>query len=197
MAFRLYIVPVVGAGVKGDPRRPKYFADPGKMIDGLDWSAMDYGLEPWMDVGADLSPSDENLVIGQSDAFAVPFDLASQLTSGQVSAVQQKLESINVPAGWVTINFQWIEIVRIVLGMFLFMQRYSALHGAGLFGGGNTLTSRLNQLTQAERDDLTTTARELGVSTETIASNARLREALKDLADQFTMIPYHFGDITL
>jgi hypothetical protein len=74
MSFRLYIVPVIGSGTKSDPRRPKYFAD-GTLVNPT-WSAMDYGFEPWMVVGADLSTSDDNLVVGQPDGFALPFDLS-------------------------------------------------------------------------------------------------------------------------
>ena len=198
MAFRLYIVPIVGVGTKEDPRRPKYFnGRDGIITEGQDWSAIDYGFEPWMVVGADLSTSDDNLVVGQSDAFAVPFDLATQLTSQQVTSVQNKLEAINVPAGWVTTSFLWIEVVRIVLGMFLFMQRYVSTHGSMLFTGGTTLSTRINQLTQGERDDLTSAATSLGLSTTGIIGSTTLRAALKILADQFTTMPYHFGNVTL
>src|SRR5262245_36149399 len=121
MAFRLYIVPVIGAGVKGDPRRPKYFAD----LD-VNWSAMDFGFEPVMFVGADLSPSNDNFIVGQSDATALPFDLAPTLTGGQVNQTQNKLEALNIPAGWVNTSLTWLEVVRTVLGMFTFLQRFGA-----------------------------------------------------------------------
>src|SRR3954463_9547709 len=109
MSFRLYIVPVIGTGAKTDPRRPKYFGD-GTITAGQSWGSIDYGFEPWMVVGADLSTSDDNLVVGKPDAFALPFDLAPNLTAQQVTNVQAKLEAINVPAGWVTTSLSWITV---------------------------------------------------------------------------------------
>lgn len=197
MAFRLYIVPVVGTGARTDPRRPKYFAD-GQLPSDLAWSSMAYGQEPWMVVGADLATSQDNFVVGQADAFAIPFDLSTNLTAQQVTNVQNKLEAINVPANWVNTSMTWIQVVRIVLGMFLFMQRFNGLNqGVPLFSGGVTLGTQINQLTQTQRDNLTAAATSLGLSTAGITGTTTLRAALKNLADQMQTMQFNFNGTLL
>jgi hypothetical protein len=201
MAFRLYIVPVVGIGTKDDPRRPKYFNSDaagagrtGIITAGSVWSAIDYGFEPWMVVGADLSTSDDNLVVGEADAFAVPFDLSVNLTSGQVTNVQNKLEAINVPAGWVDTSLTWVSVLRVVLGMFLLMQRYSGIHGTnGIFTGGVALSTTIAQLPAQVRADFQTAAQSFGLDTSSIVGGTTLRQALKILADQFSHQQYNFN----
>lgn len=201
MAFRLYIVPVVGTGTRQDPREAKYFAD-GTLANPT-YNAVDYGFEPWMVVGADLSVSDDALVIGQADAFGIPFDLNATLTSQQVNGVQNKLEAINVPAGWVNTSLQWITVVRIVLGMFSFIQRASTALSiargiaARIFNGGVSLGTTFNQLPADVRTALQDTAAALNLDTSGITGTTTLRNALKNIADQFSTMRYTFGDVTL
>lgn len=199
MAFRLYIVPVVGAGTKVSPRRPKYFNSvDGVIAAGATWSAQDYGLEPWMVVAADLSTSDDNLVVGEPDAFALPFDLSTTLSAAQVTSVQTKLEAINLPAGWVATSLTWLQVVRVVLGMFSFMQNYQAVNvgngGTGqLFTGGVTLATTFGALAAQQRADLATAAANLSLTTNGISGTTTLRVALKTLADQFGARQYNFN----
>lgn len=206
MSFRLYIVPVVGTGARTDPRRPKYFqsaadgtGQTGIIASGSSWSAMDYGFSPWMVVGADLSTSDDNLIVGKADAFALPFDLAPTLTSQQVTAVQSKLEAINVPAGWVNTSLTWITVVRKVLGMFSFLQRFAGQYADengvafDLFSGVVTLSTTFGSLPQAVQNAMTSAAISFGFSTTGLTSGTTLRVALKALADDFSAQQYNFN----
>jgi len=201
MAFRLYITPVVGTGAIGNSRRPKYFmsdasgtGNVGIVHPATGWSAMDYGFEPWMVVGADCSVSDDNLLVGEPDAFALPVDLAPNLTAQQVTNVQNKLEAINVPAGWVNTSLTWIQVVRTVLGMFSLIQRYAGIHGLnGLFSGGIALGTTINQLPAGVRQDLLAAATSLELDTSGITGTSTLRNALKQLADQMQARQYNFN----
>jgi len=195
MSFRLYIVPIVRN--TRNERVPKYFGD-GQTTVASDWSGMDYGLEDWMVVGGDLTVTEDAAVVGMPDAFAVPFDLSAALTSPQVTAVQNKLEAINVPAGWVNTSLKWIEVVRSVLGMFTLMQRYHGLHGGnGVFTGGVALSTTIGALPVAVRNDFTAAAVSLGLNVSGITGTTTLRQALKALADQLSQMAYHFGTVTL
>lgn len=197
MALRLYIVPIVGAGVKGDPRRPKYFAD-GSIADAPSWSGMDYGIEKWMVVSADLSSADDLFVTGQPDAFAMPFDLSQPLTSQQVTNVQNKLETINLPAGWVDTTFTWQTMLRIVFGILSFMQRFSALNGnVSLFTGGVTLATKINQLPSSVIANLRQAASDLGLSTANDTGTTTIRAALKDLGTQLQGQPYNLNGLVI
>jgi hypothetical protein len=199
MPFRLYIVPVIGTGAKFDPRRAKYFAD-GTVSPTAIWSSIDYGFEPWMIVGGDLSTSDDNLVVGKVDAFALPFDLSPTLTAGQVTNVQTKLESINVPAGWVNTSLTWLTVVRTTLGMFSFLQRYGVIYteangvvAPSLFTGGVTLSTTFGSLPQAVQNAIISAAQSFNISTAGLTASTTMRVILKALADNFQASQYSFN----
>jgi hypothetical protein len=195
MAARIYLVPVVGTGVGKDARRPKYFGD-GTVTAG-DLSMMDYGSEPWMAVTADLSPADHTLVVGQADAFAVPVDVSARLTVGQVNNVQSRLEAMNTPAGWVTTALTWAEVVRLVLWMWVFWQRFTAIHRGRVLLGGVTLDTTVGQLPVAVRNELTQAAASLSLSTSGIVLATTIRAALKVLGDQLKTRPISLGAVNV
>lgn len=202
MATRFYIVPVIGTGAtKQDARRPKYFAD-GTVT--ANWSGMDYGFQPWMIVNADLSVSDDNLIVSEPDAFAIPFDLAPTLNAGQVTAVKAKLEAINVPAGWITTSLTWLIVLRTVLSMFGFFQRFGAIYATdnngtiiNPFSGGVTLDSTFGSLSLAVRNALTKTALSFNLDTSGITAGSTLRQILKNVADQLNNSQYNFNGVLI
>ena len=201
MAFRLYIVPKVGTGDDSDPWRAKYFAD-GLIIPRPAYSAMDYGFEPWFVVGADLSSSDEAFVLAQSDVTAIPANLNANLTNPQVTSVQNKLESINIPAGWVNNGLQWLAVVRIVLGMFSFIQRFGSILNSGQtlgtgFFGSITLSTTIAELSANQVTALQQAAADLNLSTAGITGSTTLRVALKTLADQMSARTYNFNGVLI
>jgi len=200
MANRLYVVPVVGAGTDADRRRPKYFRD---VIAGA-YGAMDYGVEPWMVVGADLSASDHALLASQVDVQALPLDLTATLTGGQVTATKAFLEAANLPAGWVTTALTWAAVVRTVLGVFSFVQRFGAIYAAAtgspppsLFSGGVTLDSTFGSLPLAVRTALADTADDQGISTAGITGGTTVRVLLKTMADAYEDRPLSINGLVI
>jgi len=199
MSFRLYIVPVIGSGSgTHDARRPKYFETL------TNWSAMDYGFEPVMVVGADLSVSDDASVIAQPDVTALPFDLAPHLTNPQVTSVRNALEALHIPALWVTTADTWIGVVRSVLGMFSFLQRFGGIYAEqtgqvppSIFNGGVTLNTTFGGLPLAVRTAMLSTADSFGLSTAGLTAGTTLRAILKNLADAFGAQPYNFNGTLL
>lgn len=194
MATRLYLVPVIGTGTAKDARRPKYVAD-GTVTAIGDVNCLDYGFEPWMVVSADLSPSDHTLLVGQVDAFGLPADLSALLTAANVTAVQTRLEAMNIPAGWVTTSLTWQQVVRLVLWMMAFWQRFTAIHGGPVFLGGVNLDTTIGQLSVTVRNELTDAATSLGLSTTGIVLATTLRAALKILGDQLKPRPIRLGAV--
>ena len=194
MAFRLYLIPIIGAGVKGDARRPKYLGD-GTIAS--PWSGMDYGLDRWMVVGADLSVADDSTLAGQPDVLALPVNLALQLTAPQVTTMQAALEAINLPAGWVDTTFTWQQVVRIVLGVLSFMQRFAALSGASLFPTGVTLATTVGGLAVSARTNLLQAAMELGLDTSGVTGSSTLRQVLKNVGTQLQARPYTIGGVQI
>jgi hypothetical protein len=198
MAFRLYVVPIVGTGAHGDARRPKYFTD--GTIAMATWSAVGYGLEPWTIVGADLPAGDDAIIAGKPDVQALPFDLSPLLTTGQVSSVKTFLENANIPAGWVDTTDTWAVVVRGVLGMFSFLERYSGIYAEqngtaapSIFLGGVTLATTFGSLPQAVQTAMLATATDQGISTAGLAAGTTLRVILRFVADTYSARVYDFN----
>lgn len=198
MAFRLYVVPIVGSGAHGDPRRPKYFTD--GTIAPVTWSAVGYGLEPWTVVGADLPSADDATIAGEPDVEALPFDLSPLLTAGQVSGIKTFLENANIPAGWVDTTQTWSNVVRGVLGMFSFLQRYAGIYAAennapapSIFLGGVTLATTFGSLPPAVQTAMLDTATDQGIATSGLAAGTTLRIILRFVADHYSTRVYDFN----
>ena len=194
MAFRLYIVPIIGIGTEFDPRRPKYFEN-AEIVGTQSWTCMDYGPEPWMVVGANLDTATDNLIVGEDDCFALPFDLAGFLSPAQVTAVQTKLEAANIPANWVTTAQRWIEVVRTVLGMFSFMQRLAVYYGGPVFVGSVRLSRTFGTLPAALQAALVQTAESFGIPTTGLTASTTLRAILRAMADYFSQQRYSFNGV--
>lgn len=193
MAFRLYIVPKIGAGVRSDLYRPKYFAD-GTVPP--EWSGMDYNN--WYLVGADLSASDHALIAGQSDTTAIPANLSNNLTAGQVATTQAKLEAANIPAQWVSTSLTWLEVVRTVVGIIQLSQRFAGSNGrAGLFSAGISLDSTIGDLSATVRTRLTNAATSMGLDISVITLGTTVRSALRTLGGQLQDRGFVIGGVTI
>ena len=194
MAFRLYLVPISTA-VDGT-RFPKYFLD--KTIANSTWAMIDYGIEPWALVCGDLSPTDDATIVGKADAFGLPTDLSPVLTAGQVTAIQNKLEAINLPADWVSTSLTWVQVVRIVCGIMGLLQRYMFYAGAtSLFTGSVTLTTTIGALPLNARTNLLNAATDLNLDVSSITGSTTIRQALGIVGQQFAAIPLRLAGQTI
>jgi hypothetical protein len=180
MAYRLYITPVIGSGVPGDSRRPKYIADLG-----VSWAAMDYGFQPIFLVAANVTPAQHTALITNSDLTAFPADLATNVGGGGVTTAQNALEAAFIPAQWVNGAMRWSEVARIVAGMFQFMQRLNVVLGNEVL---IDTSAKLNVQWQAIPANYQTAITEAALSlgyTFNPAPTDQLRALLKNLSDQW------------
>jgi hypothetical protein len=198
MAFRLYVVPIVGSGAKGDARRPKYFTD--GTIPPSQWGWVYYGFEPWSVVGVDLPSADDVTIASKPDVQALPFDLSPLLTAGQVTSIKAFLENANIPAGWVDTTDTWAVVVRGVLGMFSFLERYAGIYAEqngtaapSIFLGGVTLATTFGSLPQAVQAAMLATATDQGISTAGLSAGTTLRVILRFVADAYSARVYDFN----
>lgn len=193
MAFRLYLVPAIGAGTMLDPRRAKYFQELGAA-----YTSMDFGFQPVFIACADLSTANDAAVTANADVFAFPFDLAPQI-SGDQNTLGTALEAKNIPAHWLTGAFTWLEAVRTVLGMFQFAQRLNGVIGNIVLidETNRTLNTQWNAIPADIRSGILTAASSLRYDTSFIANNTQVRAILKNFADQWSSRPFIFGGITI
>lgn len=184
MAMRFYLMPITGAGVKGDPRRPKYTRTD---LAGFDIDVMDAGNETPCLCAADVPDATHAILVAYADVTAVPADIDQQI-GGSLTAVQAALESFHVPAGWITATLTYRSVLRTVMALFQFWQRYQALGGASPFGTGVTLATTFGSLPAAARTALISTAQSLGYATDSLSAGSTLRQCLKAMADQWRAV---------
>lgn len=186
MAFAL--VPKIGDGLSPlTAFKPKY-TTPGALGAGLDlvgWQAMNYGLEDvFLLKVPGLTAEQRAALQSQPDAMVVPQNLDSQVSSLALTGLKSKLESVNLPAHWITADMTYRQVVRGFRRAITFMQRWRGLFGVRLFGGGVTLDTRLNQLTAQQRQRLSAVADDLGLDRTQVTNTMTIRQVLKLLADQ-------------
>lgn len=193
MSFRIYLMPIGGAGTRQDPRKPKYASS----FDGTGYTMMDYGLEPVCLVEVEnISAGAHNIVAANPDVTALPIDL-SQTIGAQLTVVQNTLAGLNIPENWVQAGFSYLQVLRVVVLVFQFMQRlHGLLPNARLFDTGVTLATRINQLPANVRTALNAAATSFGFDTAGLTGTTTLRQALKAMADQFPSIEVNLGDQT-
>lgn len=182
--LRFYVVPVIGSGSSHlDARRPKYFSD---FAGGsLPYGSMDFGLEPVMLVAADISTDQHATISVNPDVIVIPADIDQRISSVALEIVQLALENMNIPAGWVTTSHTYRSVLRVVVGIFQFMQRYQANGGSRLFGGAVILGTQFNQLSAVVRNRMIQTANDLNYDTSSLSASSTLRAILKALGDQW------------
>lgn len=181
MASRFYIVPRIGTGTGTTPAthfRPKYIGDLGVL-----YAAMDYGLEGTYLVGAEVTPAQHTALAAEADVIAIPLNLDNAI-GGALSQVESALETLNVPAGWVTTTHTYRQVIGAVGRLFRFMRTFAARQRRVFFESGVTLNLQMNDLTAAQRNALAEAATFLGLDISGITGTTTIRQALKILIDQ-------------
>jgi len=181
VALRFYIVPKAGTGAITDPIRPKYILEVGA-INSL--SAMNYGLEDTFLLGVVVTNAQHTTLASNLDVIAIPQDIDSAIGLTALQTVKDKLEGLNIPSDWVTVNHTYRQAIGIVGRAFLYMQRFNGRQLRKFFETGIALDTRVNQLTQAQRDAMNDAAVSLGLSTATITGPMTLRQALRIILEQ-------------
>lgn len=192
MAKRIYIVPKIGTGAGDDDYRPKYFTE----LDGVPWSAMDYGLEPHFLVASELTTDQHNTLVANADVIAVPANLDAQVGTNR-DAVVDALETLNVPAGWVTTTMTYRKILKIVAAIMLVAQRLHGHAGLRIFESGIRLSTKFNQLPAATRTKLISAAQSMNFDTASLSGTSTVRQILKAMADQWGVKDIKIGGLVL
>jgi hypothetical protein len=189
-------MPLVGAGVKGDPIRPKYRDS---LFPTLDWSQFYYGDEPWTLVGIqDVPPATDAALNANADVFELPANLDQTMgTVGVRNTVRNRLEAVNIPGTWVQTSTTYREVVRIIGAVIQFSQRFQGVSGIPAnrwFAGGRTLDSTFGSLAAPAQQALLDTGASdwerpdgtiFHFDTSALTGSTTLRALLKSVADQY------------
>ena len=195
MTVRWYVWPVQEIDEAGTlwrgPRYIKWFKNPGGIE--VAWSWIDYGLMPTALLVAEVTVAQHALANGQADIITIPENIDSMIGSAALAAVAAALESLHIPAGWVTTAHTYRDVMRKTAQLFLLSQRYHGRTAKRLIEAGITLNTSINQLPDNVRVSLNESAKSLGWDTSAIGPSWTLRQALGYLADQWGDTPILFG----
>jgi len=187
MAARFYIMPMILSNAIDTNRaatwHPKY------VTSSLRWSAVDYGTERVCICRiADMSDEGHLAISANPDVLSIPENIDNNFTQGAVNVAQTFLESLNIPADWINTNKTYREVLKIVIGIFQFNQRWSALaNGSSPFKEGLNLNTQYNQLNPAAQNRIRECFDSLNVDRSTLTATSTIREALKVFAQGFVL----------
>lgn len=199
MTVRFYVMPITLHTTS--IRYAKYFAfilDPTPPYINCPSAMKDYGLIDYCLVAADIADADHTALIANSDVLAIPINLDSTLTVGARNTARTFLENFNIPAtNWLNTGMTYRAVLRTVTGMFLFVQRMTAILGHGIDFASVPLSIQWQNIPADYRSAMQQAANELGYNYSGVTATTTLRQILKLMADALGSQPVLFGFVTL
>jgi len=192
--IQYFMIPTQQIGNYRGPSYLKWRFNP----EGLDvlWSCKDYGSINIMVCAVDADQADLDTLAAQPDVYAWPTALDENLPQAERSAVTDYLEAVFVPANWISPSDTRRSALRTITGMFLYMQRLTALSGESPLDWGITLNTQYRNLTLEQQAWLEQAALDLGYTWD-VADNDTIRNVLKAMADAWGEQDIMFGFTTL
>jgi hypothetical protein len=182
--LRYFLVPAV---VVNGTRGPKYFTltarhqtIPGTVL--AQWEPIDFGNEPSMLVGTDISDAESATLAGMVDVTKFADDLDTPL-GARLVAMQSALEALNLPAQMLTAATLDRTIVRGIMVIFNIGQCMQG-KGFNIFAPGITLATTMGSLGAAARTALTDCVDSFGYDRSGITLASTVRDLLTKLATQ-------------
>lgn len=200
MSVIFYILPVMVVVVSGSTYRgPSYLAwrmNPTGLA--VQWSCKDYGSIDMMVCAVNAEAAQHATLAAQSNVYQFPENLDAVMTQAERSALSAYLESHAVPGDWIAAQDTFRVALRTVTGMFLYMQRLTAMTGnVSPLDWGYTLNTQWKNISAAHQTAISEAATSLGYSVSFIGGNTQVRAILKNFADQWGSKSIYFGFVTL
>lgn len=196
--IRFYLLPVqvvIDNGVHRGPMYLKWSWNP----DGLDvrWSLKDYGMIDQGVVAVDAVQADHDSLAVQADVYQFPTDLDLSMGAQERAVLTSFLEGIAVPADWLSPQDTFRTALRTITGMYLSMQRLTAITRIDPISAGLQLNDQFGTLPQLWQDAILQTYDDLDYDSSVVRDNWTLRIILKNTADQWGERPILFGFVIL
>lgn len=149
MTDRFYIIEMVQNGIY---RSPKYFrgrvtaGDPN--LDGCIGYYNDYGaINQTIVCVPNIQPAHETYLDGLPDVLAIPADLDTQITAGQVAGIRSALQAREIPGNWINAGDTYRQAIRETIWVFSFMQEYTQFAGFNPIAEGVNLSATMGAVT--------------------------------------------------
>lgn len=195
LSVQYYLLPVQQIGNYRGPMYLKWRFNP----DGLDvqWSCKDYGTINQMICAVNAEQIQHDWLAVQDGVYQFPANLEVAPSPAELSALETALEAAYIPADWLTPSETWRVNLRTITGMFLFMQRLTAITGNDPLDWGVTLNTQFRNIPTLYQSAIIEAFDTLGYDSSVLKDNWTLRIVLKEAADQWGTQPIYFGFTTL
>lgn len=190
MARELFLMPLVGTGGPDDPIRGKYtnFDFPQLERTAIIPYHPDTALAYVQAAQADL-----NAIAQQSDTLRLASveTIDARVTQSEADFAKTEFEALNIPAQFIEFDATRRQVIRQLIGLFLFIQRLRGLYGVHLKQRmtefGLSLNSTWAELPVSLRNELRAVASSFGWDANALGVNSAstLREILHIMTQQF------------
>lgn len=199
MAVELFLVPMVGDGTEENSYRGAYTDDAQVSRSGT----LRYGrTNSAAIVMIDAPQAYLDSVAAQPDAtrLATAQNIDQPLTAGQADAAKTVFESMFIPAQFINAGDTRRQVLRTVIGMFLFSQRMEGRFGTGwkarAQAAGVTLDTQWADFPQALKDEFIEIRGTFGWNV-TLPTPPTLRNIMKTVSDKFASTPFYICGVTI
>lgn len=184
--IRFYILPIDRTVL--NQRGPKYFKwkyDPDPPGIDCPWSMKDYGSIDMCTLATDITQSDHNVLVLNSDVYAFPEIIDTTMAQVERATLNAYLEAHALPGDWLSPGVTFRSALRTLTGMMMFVQKV-----CGILGypddpyAGITLNTQYRNIPNPLHDALSQAAQMFGFSWN-ISDNDQIRKILKMMADQW------------
>jgi hypothetical protein len=195
MPTYFYLMPIARVDNGRGPKYLKWRFNP----TGIDcqWSMKDYGSIDYGCLAVNATVEQHTTLVGYTDNYQFPENLDAIMTSAQRSTLEAFLEAVAVPGDWITAQDSFRTALRTVTGMFMFMQRLTALAGSNPLNWGITLNTQWRNLSAQQQSWITDAFMSLGYSAAFITNNTQVRRIIKAASEQWGARPIYFGFVEL
>jgi len=201
MTIELFLVPMVGVGTEADPIRGKYTEAPEVISSGtLRYSRIDHAVAMInaTQVYLDIAAADPDVT-----RIATASNIDDVLTIAQANNIKAILEGLFIPNQFVNGGDTRRQVIRGIIGMFLFSQRMEGRFGEGwkakAQARGVTLDSTWQSFPQALKDEFIDVRDSFGWTTQGlgVTNTSTLRQILKSISDQFEQTPFFICNVSI
>jgi len=189
--IQYFLIPVMAVENSRGPSYLRWRDNP----DGLNvqWSCKDYGAIDMMICAVNADQADLDWLAAQADVYAFGQNLDEQMPQDERGVMAVYMESVAIPADWITPADTRRQAIRTITGMFLFSQRLHGITGQSPLDWGITLNTQFRNIEQQYQGAIREAFDTLGYDSSVLRDNWTLRVILKNAADQWADRPIHFG----
>lgn len=193
--IELFLAPMIGTGTLPDPYRAKWQFDPdglGRVTKAGSIRSARGGVGVLL-----LDATAEYLTLVRADSamtsLATPSNIDNALNNGQANAAKTIFEGVGIPGEFINQGDTRREVIRAVVGLFLFSQRLEGRFGTGFWEKaqqrGVTFDTQYADFPQALKDEFVAVRDEHGWDNLGLTNQSTLRQIMKRVSEQFELTP--------